>query len=72
MSTSHSKKPDSQATKTTTTSKQPAKEYTIYFKHDGCSMRLFKDKMTFYTASNRKRTLEKIYSDWKGSFIITK
>lgn len=45
-------------------------QYKLYFKHDGCSMLLFKN-LTYFQAKNRKRCLLGMYTEWQGSFIIT-
>lgn len=45
--------------------------YKVYFKHDGCSMLIF-DKLSWYAAMRRKEVLQKVYTDWKGHFIVTK
>ena len=44
----------------------------IYFKNrSGSSMIIFKD-LTPYNAAQRVKALKRIYTDWKGSFIITR
>lgn len=44
----------------------------IYFKNrSGSSMILFKD-LTPYQAITRKKALKRIYSDWRGEFIISR
>uniref|UniRef100_A0AAU8BB20 Uncharacterized protein n=1 Tax=Dulem virus 42 TaxID=3145760 RepID=A0AAU8BB20_9CAUD len=45
--------------------------YRLYFKHDGCTMLLFKN-ITIGQALYRKRILSKMYNDWHGHFIVTK
>lgn len=45
--------------------------WKVYFKHDGCSMLLFKN-LTYFSATSRTRALKKLYNGWLGSFIITK
>lgn len=45
--------------------------WKIYFKHDGCSMLLFKG-LTQWGASNRAHALKEMYSGWCGNFIVTK
>lgn len=44
--------------------------YKLYFKHDGCTMLLFKN-LTYIQSRNRKNALLKMYTEWQGSFIIT-
>lgn len=45
--------------------------WKIFFKKNGNSMLLFSG-LTGYNAILRRNTLKRIYSDWKGHFIITK
>ena len=45
-------------------------QYKLYFKHDGCTMLLFKG-LTYVQARNRKNILQNVYADWQGHFIIT-
>jgi hypothetical protein len=43
----------------------------IIFKHDGCSMVLFKD-LPVWKASTRVAALERLYPDWCGKLLIIK
>lgn len=44
----------------------------IYFKNrSGSSMLIFKD-LTPYDAAQRRKALKRIYTDWRGEFIITR
>ena len=45
--------------------------WKIYFKNQGCSMLMF-DKLNGTNAILRCKTLKKLYSGWKGQFIVTK
>lgn len=52
-------------------SKWGENRWKIYFKSHGASMLLF-DKLTCTNAVIRAKALKRLYSDWKGTFIITK
>lgn len=41
----------------------------IIFKRKGCTMTLFED-IDYVNASIRVETLKRLYSDWKGQFVI--
>ena len=41
----------------------------IIFKHDGCSMVLFKN-LPYWKASTRVEALKRLYPDWNGKLII--
>jgi len=41
----------------------------VVFKHDGCSMVLFKD-LPYWKASTRVEALKRLYPDWNGKLII--
>ena len=43
----------------------------IIFKNNGASMILFKD-IDYVNASIRVKTLKRIFSDWRGEFIIVR
>lgn len=43
----------------------------IYFKRNGASIAML-EGLTPYDAAQRRDTLERLYSDWRGKFIITK
>lgn len=44
----------------------------VYFKNrSGSSMLMFKD-LTPYDAAQRRKALKRIYTDWRGDFIITR
>lgn len=45
--------------------------YRVYFKKNGCSMLMF-EKLSYYAAMRRKEVLKKVYTDWKGHFVVTK
>jgi len=45
--------------------------YSIFFKHDGCTMTLFCG-LSMVNANIRKSALERMYNDWCGHFIVTK
>ena len=47
------------------------RKWKVYFKKDGNSMLLF-DKLDGTNARIRCNTLKRIYSDWRGYFIVTK
>lgn len=51
--------------------KEDKELYRVYFKKNGCSMLLF-DKLSHYAAMRRKEVLQKVYTDWKGHFVVTK
>ena len=41
----------------------------VIFKHDGCSMVLFKN-LPYWKASTRVEALKRLYPDWNGKLII--
>lgn len=43
----------------------------IYFKRNGASIVMF-EKLTPYDAAQRKEALKRLYSDWRGEFIISR
>lgn len=43
----------------------------IYFKRNGASIAML-EGLTPYDAAQRRKTLKRIYTDWKGEFIITR
>lgn len=45
--------------------------YKVYFKHDGASILLF-EKLLAHQAIQRANILRRLYTDWRGQFIITK
>ena len=45
--------------------------WRVYFKHDGCSMLLFKNQ-TKVNAKLKVIGLKRMYNDWCGTFVITK
>lgn len=47
------------------------RKWKIYFKKNGNSMLLF-DNLNGTNAVLRRNTLKRLFSDWKGHFIITK
>lgn len=46
-------------------------KYRVYFKHDGCSMLLFKNQ-TKTNAKLKVIGLKRMFNDWCGKFVITK
>ncbi len=52
-------------------SKWNEKCWKIYFKHDGCSMKLF-DNLDGTNALIRAKALNRLYDNWCGKFIVTK
>lgn len=55
----------------TTWQKWNEHKWKIYFKKNGNSMLLF-DGLNGTNAILRRNTLKRLFSDWKGHFIITK
>ena len=43
----------------------------IYFKNNGASILMFKD-IDYVNACIRVKALKRLYSDWRGQFVITR